>query len=207
MKNIKQILLPNKSEVVKVATSTLPTIYGEFQISVYKSLSDNREQVALLMGKSKQPILTRVQSQCLTGDTLLSLRCDCGSQLQKSMKLINKAKNGVILYLNQEGRGIGLTNKIKAYALQDQGYDTVEANHNLGLPTDDRNYEVAAHILKDLGIKKINLLTNNPDKEKQLSNYDIIINQRIPLEIKPNGINNKYLATKKLKLGHQLSKV
>lgn len=195
------------SEVIKVATSILPTIYGTFQISVYKSLIDNREHVVMLRGSVKQPLLTRIHSQCFTGDTLLSLRCDCRQQLHQSMKLINKTRSGVILYLNQEGRGIGLVNKIRAYSLQDQGLDTVEANHTLGFLADARNYQVAAHILKDLGIKQINLLTNNPDKEKQLTAYGIHINQCIPLESKPNGINIKYLATKKRKLAHRLNRV
>jgi len=199
--------LPEKSEVIKVATSTLPTIYGTFQISVYKSITDNREHTVLLMGDIKQPLLTRVHSQCLTGDTFLSLRCDCGQQLHQSMKLISKAPSGVILYLNQEGRGIGLVNKIKAYSLQDQGHDTVEANHTLGFPADARNYKVAADILKDLGIKKINLLTNNQDKEKQLATFGIDIIKRVPIESRHNGVNTKYLATKKHKLGHQLSMI
>jgi len=199
--------LPEKSEVIKVATSTLPTIYGTFQISIYKSITDNREHTVLLMGDIKQPLLTRVHSQCLTGDTFLSLRCDCGQQLHQSMKLISKAPSGVILYLNQEGRGIGLVNKIKAYSLQDQGHDTVEANHTLGFPADARNYKVAADILKDLGIKKINLLTNNQDKEKQLATFGIDIIKRVPIESRHNGVNTKYLATKKHKLGHQLSMI
>lgn len=199
--------LPEKSEVIKVATSTLPTIYGTFQISVYKSITDNREHTVLLKGNARQPLLTRVHSQCLTGDTFLSLRCDCGQQLHQSMKLISKVPSGVILYLNQEGRGIGLMNKIKAYSLQDQGHDTVEANYTLGFPADARNYKVAADILKDLGIKKINLLTNNPDKEKQLTTFGIQIIKRISIESRHNGVNTKYLATKKRKLGHRLSMI
>lgn len=199
--------LPYKSEVIKVATSVLPTIYGTFQISVYKSIIDNREHTVLLKGDVKQPLLTRVHSQCFTGDTLLSLKCDCRQQLHQSMSLIRKSGSGVILYLNQEGRGIGLVNKIKAYSLQDQGHDTVEANHALGFPADTRDYKVAAHILKDLGIKQINLLTNNPDKEEQLATCGVRINQCIPLESQPNGLNTKYLATKKRKLGHRLNMV
>ncbi len=199
--------LPYKSEVIKMATSTLPTRYGTFQISVYRSIIDNREHTVLLRGNVKQPLLTRVHSQCFTGDTLLSLRCDCRQQLHQSMNLISKAGSGVILYLNQEGRGIGLVNKIKAYSLQDQGHDTVEANHRLGFPADARDYKVAAHILKDLGIEQINLLTNNPNKEDQLAACGIRINQCIPLESQPNGINTKYLATKKRKLGHRLNMV
>lgn len=199
--------LPYKSEVIKVATSILPTTYGTFQISVYKSIIDNREHTVLLKGNIRQPLLTRVHSQCFTGDTLLSLRCDCRQQLHQSLDLVSKAGSGVILYLNQEGRGIGLVNKIKAYSLQDLGHDTVEANNKLGLPTDARNYQVAADILKDLGIEKIRLLTNNPDKEKQLADFGIRITKSIPLESRPNGVNTLYLTTKKRKLGHRLNMV
>ncbi|MBI2617002.1 GTP cyclohydrolase II [Candidatus Gottesmanbacteria bacterium] len=210
IKYLKKNPLPpllEKSEVIKVATSTLPTTYGTFQISIYKSITDNHEHAVLLKGNARQPLLTRVHSQCFTGDTLFSLRCDCRQQLHQSMKMISKAPSGVILYLNQEGRGIGLVNKIKAYSLQDQGNDTVEANHKLGFPADARNYEVAAHILKDLGIKKINLLTNNPDKEKQLASLGIHITKCIPIESRHNGVNTKYLATKRRKLGHRLSMI
>ncbi|MEK7583440.1 MAG: GTP cyclohydrolase II [Patescibacteria group bacterium] len=198
---------PHQSELIKVATATLPTRYGPFQISVYTSTFDNREHAVLFMGDMQQPVLTRIHSQCLTGDTLLSQRCDCRQQLHQSMRLIGKATSGVILYLNQEGRGIGLANKIKAYALQDVGHDTVEANHALGLPADARNYQVAADILKDLGIEKVRLLTNNPDKEKQLATFGIHITKRIPIESQPNGVNSKYLITKKHKLGHRLTVV
>ena len=200
-------LLPDKMEIAAVASSVLPTAYGTFKISVYKSLSDNREHVVLLKGNIKQPILVRIHSQCLTGDTFLSLKCDCREQLHKSLELINKAGSGVVLYLNQEGRGIGLSNKIKAYSLQDLGHDTIEANHALGLPADARDYKTAADILKHLGIKKINLLTNNSDKEKQLIAFGIHVNKCIPIESEPNGINDKYLVTKKNKLGHKLTTV
>ena len=200
-------LLPDKIGVIEVAASALPTIYGNFKILVFKSITDNREHVVLLKGDIKQPMLTRVHSQCFTGDTLLSLTCDCRQQLHQSFDLINKTGSGIVLYLNQEGRGIGLVNKIKAYSLQNQGHDTLEANHALGLPTDARNYKVAAEILKYLGIKKINLLTNNPDKEKQLTAFGIHINKCISIEGEPNRINNKYLLTKKNKLGHRLTTV
>lgn len=191
-------------EIIKTATSILPTKYGDFQLTVYKSVIDSREHVALVKGKMKETVLLRIHSQCLTGDTLLSLRCDCGEQLHQSMKLISKNGSGVILYLNQEGRGIGLTNKIKAYALQDQGHDTVEANESLGFPIDARQYKVAVDILKDLSITRVNLLTNNPDKEKQLINFGVEIINTTPLEIKPNKVNKHYLATKKQKLAHRL---
>jgi len=177
-----------------------------FRVIIYRSLLDNREHAVLHMGNDpNEPLLTRIHSQCLTGDTFLSLKCECRQQLHQSMKLISKKKQGAIVYLNQEGRGIGLTNKIKAYALQDKGLDTVEANHALGFPADVRDYKVAADILHDLGIKEINLLTNNPDKVKQLSHLGIKIVKTIPLEIPPNGINKRYLIAKRKKLGHRLN--
>ena len=196
--------LEDNKEIIKTATSTLPTKYGNFQLIIYKSLIDKREQIALVKGKITDTIFLRIHSQCLTGDTLSSLRCDCGEQLHKSMKLINKFGSGVILYLNQEGRGIGLTNKIKAYALQDKGHDTVEANESLGFPIDARQYKIAVNILKDLGISKVNLLTNNPDKAKQLTGFGIEIVKTTSLEIKPNKVNKRYLTTKKRKLAHNL---
>lgn len=196
--------LEESKEIIKTATSILPTKYGSFKLIVYKSVIDNREQVALVKGEVEKTTLLRIHSQCLTGDTLFSLRCDCGEQLHQSIKLMSKNSRGVILYLNQEGRSIGLTNKIKAYALQDKGYDTVEANESLGFPVDARQYKVAVDILKDLGITRVNLLTNNPDKEKQLSKLGIEIIKTTPLEIKSNKLNKHYLATKKQKLAHRL---
>jgi len=194
--------------VIRTASSKLPTPHGVFEIIVYRSVLDGKEHAALVMGDtSTSPILTRIHSQCLTGDTFMSLRCDCREQLHKSMELIAEEGRGIIVYLNQEGRGIGLGNKIKAYALQDEGYDTVDANHALGFAADARDYEVASLILKDLGAKKIKLLTNNPEKEKQLSSFGIKIEERVPLEILHNKINAAYLSTKKKKLGHQLKKV
>lgn len=191
----------------KPVVASLPTLYGKFRVSAFTTPPDNREHLVLTMGKLSEPVLVRLHSQCVTGDALLSLRCDCREQLHRSMKLIGEAGSGVVLYLNQEGRGIGLVNKIKAYSLQDQGHDTVEANHALGFPADARDYQAAADILKNLGIKKINLLTNNPDKEKQLAAFGIRINKCIPLETKPNGVNNKYLLTKKNKFSHRLTTV
>ena len=206
--NKKKSAVINYRETRKEATAFLMTEYGRFELSVYKSITDNREHVVLRMGKqSGVPVLTRIHSQCITGDTFHSLKCDCYAQLHKSLQMIKDKKQGILLYLNQEGRGIGLANKIKAYALQEKGYDTVEANHVLGFPADARTYKVAAEILKDLGIYEIDLLTNNPEKEKQLSKFAIRIRKAIPLEIKPNGINTVYLTTKKKKLGHLLSVV
>lgn len=193
-----------KSLVKKFASSELPTKYGLFEIIIYHSISDDKEHAVLKMGKIKNSSLVRVHSQCLTGDSFGSLRCDCGDQLSESMKKIAKNGSGIIIYLNQEGRGIGLTNKIRAYELQDKGMDTVEANKALGFPSDLRDFKVAADIIKDLGLSKINLLSNNPDKKSQLTRFGIKIVKRIPLEIKPNTVNLKYLKTKKQKLNHQL---
>lgn len=194
-----------KSIVVKKSTSCLPTQYGTFQITIYRSLTDNREHAVLVLGgKKKKPFLVRIHSQCFTGDTLLGLKCDCRDQLHQSMKMIRKNKQGVIIYLAQEGRGIGLSNKIKAYALQDKGLDTVEANCELGFPPDARDYKVAVEILHDLKISDITLLTNNPQKIYQLSNYGINVVKRLPLEVTPTSANHRYLFAKKRKLGHHL---
>lgn len=192
--------------IIKTATATLPTTYGTFELSIYTSLIDGFEHAVLLMGEKYEPVLTRIHSQCLTGDTFASMRCDCGEQLRESMEKIAKKGSGVIMYLNQEGRGIGLANKIKAYALQEQGFDTVSANEQLGFPKDARDYEVAVAILKDLGISYIELLTNNPLKITELEKQNIKITC-VPLEIKPNVVNRSYLAAKKKKLGHRLSLV
>lgn len=194
--------------VTKVAWANLPTKYGLFKITVYLSLNSNLEHAVLTMGDlRKKPVLTRIHSQCQTGDTFSSLRCDCGQQLKKSMRIISKKGSGIILYLNQEGRGIGLTNKIKAYALQDKGYDTVEANEALGFPSDLRSYEIAADILKDQGAIEIDLLTNNPDKGDQLAKFGIKISKRVALEIKPHKVDLNYLKIKKQKMKHSLKLV
>ena len=192
------------SSVRRTASAPLPTAYGKFQIFVYRSVADNLEHAVLVMGKKKSPMLTRVHSQCLTGDTFGSLTCDCGQQLKKSLEIIGQAGSGALLYLNQEGRGIGLTNKIKAYALQNRGRDTVRANLDLGFLPDERDYKIAADILRDLGIKSIKLLTNNPDKIRALKSYGIKVAKRFPLEVKPTAIDRQYLLTKKTKLGHKL---
>jgi len=200
----------NKVKVTlkKIATSHLPTLYGDWEIIIYRSMIDNLEHTALIMGNpGKKPVLTRIHSQCLTGDTFASLRCDCGPQLQKSMELIGKKKEGIILYLNQEGRGIGLGNKIRAYALQDKGLDTVEANEQLDFPADARNYDIAAEILCEIDCHHIELLTNNPEKAKSLKLAGVKIEKIIPLEVAPNPFNEKYLKTKKEKMGHLLKDV
>lgn len=193
-----------KTTIEKVTEANLPTKYGVFKILIFKTNLDDRTQVVLTKGKmEKQPVLLRVHSKCLTGDMLASLKCDCGQQLDLSLKKIAKS-GGVLIYLNQEGRDIGLENKIKAYALQDNGDDTVEANLDLGFPADARDYQVAALILKYLKIKQVKLLTNNPDKTRQLEKSNIKITKTIPLEVKPNKFNKFYLQTKKKKMGHKL---
>lgn len=194
--------------ISRVASAALPTIYGIFQIIVYKSKKDNLEHVTLLYGnKFKEPVLVRIHSECLTGEVFGSLKCDCKDQLNASFKKISKAKSGVLIYLNQEGRGIGLTNKIKAYTLQEKGLDTVQANEQLGFAADLRSYKVAAQILLDLRICKIQLLTNNPDKIYQLEKFGVTVEKCIPLEITPSQEDLNYLKTKKYKMGHKLKLV
>jgi 3,4-dihydroxy 2-butanone 4-phosphate synthase / GTP cyclohydrolase II len=195
--------------VERVATAQLPTEFGRFTAHVYSVPSQNREHMALVMGKvpPDRPVLVRVHSQCLTGDTLHSIRCDCREQLHSAMRKISERGEGVLLYLSQEGRGIGLTNKIRAYALQDKGLDTVEANEKLGLPADMRDYSVGAQILADLGVHKMHLLTNNPRKISGIERYGLRILKRVPLETTPHVNNEGYLKVKKDKLGHLLSKI
>lgn len=197
--------LPHQSDVVRVSRASLPTKYGTFEIVVYRSMSDDREHAALVLGKPADGALVRVHSQCITGDTFFSLRCDCGEQLEESMHRLKKRGSGIIVYLSQEGRGIGFANKIQAYALQDKGFDTIEANRKLGFLADARTYETAAHILNDLGIHSVLLLTNNPHKERELSRHGVEILESIPLQMKPNSMNIRYLKTKKRKLGHRLA--
>ncbi|MFC7391510.1 bifunctional 3,4-dihydroxy-2-butanone-4-phosphate synthase/GTP cyclohydrolase II [Scopulibacillus cellulosilyticus] len=182
----------------------LPTDYGDFKIIAYSNQIDGKEHLAIVKGdiSSERPTLVRVHSECLTGDIFGSHRCDCGPQLHTALSQIENAGQGVLIYMRQEGRGIGLLNKLKAYKLQEQGYDTVEANEKLGFAPDLRDYEVSAHILKDLGIKYIRLLTNNPRKIKGLTKYGIEIEERVPLEMPANKSNIRYLKTKHEKLGH-----
>ena len=184
----------------------MPTDFGEFELHLYKSTLDNEHHLALVKGKmnNRRRTLVRVHSECLTGDVFGSRRCDCGSQLHQAMKQVSEAGHGVILYMRQEGRGIGLAPKIKAYKLQQNGYDTVEANKKLGFPMDLREYGIGAQILADLNIKKIRLLTNNPKKVVGLEGYGLEIVEQVPILVKPNKHNKNYLRTKRDKLGHLL---
>lgn len=190
--------------VKKMIDAKLPSKFGNFNISLYKSIVDNKEHLALVKGKidGTKPVLVRVHSECLTGDIFGSLRCDCREQLIKSLEMIEKNANGILLYMRQEGRGIGLLNKLRAYKLQDKGKDTVEANIELGFHPDLRDYGIGAQILRDLGVKKMKLLTNNPVKIIGLKGYGLEVVERIPIEIPANPKNENYLKTKRDKLGH-----
>lgn len=192
--------------VHKEVEAQLPTKYGSFAIHAYSNSLDHKTHVALTMGdlSGEEPVLVRVHSECLTGDAFGSLRCDCGDQLATAQQMIAKEGRGVLLYMRQEGRGIGLANKIKAYQLQDQGKDTVEANILLGFPPDMRDYGIGAQILADLGLHKIRLITNNPKKIKGLEGYGLEVVDRVNLEIPVNAINAFYMETKKTKMGHML---
>lgn len=196
----------NENLIERVAEARLPSRYGEFKIVAYKSSIDPGEHIALTIGDcaSGEPILTRVHSECLTGDVFGSMRCDCGEQIDLALRMIGKQGTGALLYMRQEGRGIGLHNKIKAYSLQEDGLDTVEANEQLGFESDLRNYALSAQMLLDLGINKVKLLTNNPKKVVGLSGYGVEIIDRVDVEVPPNHENLSYLQAKRNKMGHFL---
>ncbi len=192
--------------VEKVAEARLPTLHGEFQILAYRSVVDPGEHLALVMGQWQpdEPVLVRIHSECLTGDVFGSIRCDCGEQIRQSLEMISREGKGVFLYMRQEGRGIGLHNKIKAYSLQDDGMDTVEANEKLGFESDLRHYGIGAQVLGDLGVKKMRLLTNNPRKMVGLAGYDLEIVERVPVEVQATDENRGYMQTKRDRMGHIL---
>lgn len=188
----------------KLSCARIPTASGDYELCIFRQTGDDKEHLTMINGdvRGQENVLVRVHSECFTGDVMGSLRCDCGPQLHQSMELITAAGSGVIIYLRQEGRGIGLHDKLKAYNLQDEGYDTVDANIILGHEPDERDYRVAAAILEELQIKSIRLLTNNPNKIEQLTDYGIDVQTRVPLEIKATPENQKYLRTKSDRLNH-----
>jgi GTP cyclohydrolase II len=193
------------SSIQRIAATALPTRYGVFALSVYGG-DNHQEHLALTVGQpaDADSVLVRLHSECITGDLFGSARCDCGEQLDASLQLLQQEQAGVLLYLRQEGRGIGLVNKIRAYALQDQGFDTVDANRALGLPDDMRDYHIAAEILLDLGVRRVRLLTNNPAKIDGLTGHGIEVAERVPLHVAPNPTNLHYLRTKQQRMGHLL---
>ena len=194
------------SKLKFIETSNLPTDIGDFKVHAFTDSKDLKDHLAISIGDLSvdKPILSRIHSQCVTGESFFSLRCDCRFQLTESLNQIAKKELGVIFYLQQEGRGIGLSNKIRAYNLQDKGLDTVEANHQLGFEEDERSYETVSAMISFLGIKKIDLMTNNPKKIDALKSFGVIINQRVPLSTDTNKHNQKYISTKIKKLGHLL---
>jgi 3,4-dihydroxy 2-butanone 4-phosphate synthase / GTP cyclohydrolase II len=199
-------MTPAKAQAVRAAAARLPTRFGEFRIVVYRDIPTGKEHAAIIKGRLEgaENVLCRIHSECLTGDIFQSLRCDCGPQLAESMRLIEREGTGLILYLRQEGRDIGLTNKILAYELQEQGLDTVEANLQLGHPVDARTYGAAHDILRDLGVRSIRLLTNNPAKLAALKGLDVPVTERVPIVVASNALNRDYLETKRDKMGHML---
>ena len=208
IKDLIAYRLKNESLVNEIIRVQMPTMYGNFTLVAYKEVNTGAEHMALIKGEWEEgePVLTRIHSSCFTGDILGSLRCDCGDQLHSSMQMVEKADKGVVLYMNQEGRGIGLFNKLKAYKLQEEGLDTVEANLQLGFQADARDYGIGAQILRQLGATKLRLMSNNPRKRAGLLGYGIEIVEIVPIEILPNPHNEKYLAAKRDKLGHNILK-
>jgi 3,4-dihydroxy 2-butanone 4-phosphate synthase/GTP cyclohydrolase II len=209
VKDLIRYRMSHERLVRKIAEASLPTSYGSFRIHAYESLIDREHHVALVLGelKPEDEVLVRVHSQCLTGDIFSSSRCDCGLQLHRALEMISAAGQGVLLYLRQEGRGIGLIHKIMAYQLQDQGKDTVEANEALGFKADQRDYGIGAQILVELGVRQMRILTNNPRKFVALEGYGLKIVERLPIEMPALDASRRYLRTKKEKLGHLLRSV
>ena len=209
IKDLIAYRLKMESIVEKGVEAHLPTQYGDFRIIPFRQKSNGFEHVALVKGKWREdePILVRVHSSCATGDIFGSKRCECGEQLHKAMEAIEREGKGVLVYLNQEGRGIGLMNKIRAYKLQEEGLDTVDANIHLGFQPDERDYGVGASILRDLGVKKMRLMTNNPVKRVGLEGYGLEIVENVPIEITPNPYNAFYMKTKKERMGHNLHNI
>lgn len=208
IKDLIAYRIEKESLIEKVTDVNMPTNYGDFKLAAYKQKSTGDVHMALIKGTwdIDEPVLVRVHSSCATGDIFGSYRCDCGPQLHAAMEMVSKNGKGIVLYMNQEGRGIGLLNKLRAYKLQEEGYDTVEANHKLGFKMDHRDYGIGAQILRDLGVKKIKLITNNPKKRTGLLGYGLEIIESVPIEITPNEHNIRYLTTKRDKMGHDILK-
>jgi 3,4-dihydroxy 2-butanone 4-phosphate synthase/GTP cyclohydrolase II len=208
IKDLVEYRLEKETLIKKEVHVKLPTKYGHFDLHAYTQTTTGDVHLALVKGNWKQdePVLVRVHSSCVTGDILGSMRCDCGEQLHAAMKMIDENGSGVLIYMQQEGRGIGLLNKLKAYKLQEEGMDTVEANLELGFPMDQRDYGVGAQILRDLGVKNIRLITNNPKKRVALKGYGLEIVENVKIEMEPNQHNEEYLKTKRDKMGHEILK-
>jgi 3,4-dihydroxy 2-butanone 4-phosphate synthase/GTP cyclohydrolase II len=208
IKDLIEYRLKTDSLIEEIVKVDMPTKWGNFKLIAFNEKGTTNEHLALIKGEwqKDEPVLVRVHSSCFTGDILGSMRCDCGEQLHSAMQQVEKEGKGVILYMNQEGRGIGLVNKLKAYKLQESGFDTVEANLHLGFPMDKRDYGIGAQILRYLGISKLRLMSNNPRKRAGLLGYGLEIVDAVPIEIEPNPHNEKYLTTKRDKLGHDILK-
>lgn len=208
IKDLIEYRLKTDSLIEEIVRVDMPTKYGHFKLVAFREKNTNNEHLALIKGewKKEEPVLVRVHSSCFTGDILGSLRCDCGDQLHAAMQMVEKEGKGIILYMNQEGRGIGLVNKLRAYKLQENGMDTVEANLHLGFPMDKRDYGIGAQILRYLGISKLRLMSNNPKKRAGLLGYGLEVTETVPIETTPNPHNEKYLQTKRDKLGHEILK-